>query len=50
MNIIKKENKKPYSTRLKPSVIELIKKQAKHSDVSEAYVIESLAEMYIKVK
>ena len=49
MKVSKKENKIPYSTRLKPSVIEKIKFQASKDNVSEVLVIEHLVETNIKI-
>ena len=47
MEVKKTENKVQYSTRLRPSVIEKLKKQAKVSKVSVALVIETLVDRYV---
>ena len=48
MKVESKETKVQYSTRLKPSVIKKLKKQANTDKVSAALVIEALVEKYIR--
>ncbi len=48
MKIKKPDNKVPFSTRLKPSVIEKLKDKAKADKVSVALVVETVIEKCLK--
>ena len=49
MKIPKKQNKITFSTRLKPSVIDLLKYQSKKDNVSIAQTLEFIIEKSVKM-